>query len=106
MDIFHADHQTCFAGNGGAVGQPAGAAAHGFGQIVDPRGFGIVKQVANLAGQRVDGGEIAEGEIDAGVIVIDGFRQMHDGNMLGAGGEAILKQFKFVGGFQRVVAAD
>ncbi len=34
VDVFDADHEAGFAGDGCAVGQPAGAAAHRFGEVV------------------------------------------------------------------------
>ena len=64
-DVLDADHQAGLAGDGRAVGQPAGAAAHGLGEEVAAGRLGVGQQVADLAGQELDGREVAEGEVDA-----------------------------------------
>ena len=48
-DVLDADHQAGLAGDGHAVGQPAGAAAHALGQEVAAVGLGVGQQVADLA---------------------------------------------------------
>jgi hypothetical protein len=59
-----------------------------------------------LLGHDVDGGEEAEREVDAAVVVVDRLRQMDDVKPLGRGGELALVHVEEVGGLQRVVAAD
>ena len=77
-DVFDADDQAGLAGDGRAVGQPAGAAAHRLGDEIAAGRFGVGQQVANLAGQHLDGREVAEREVDARVVVVDRLRQMDD----------------------------
>ena len=105
-DVLDADHQARFAGDGRAVGQPTRAAAHRFGDEIRAAGLGIGQEIADFLGQDIDGGEVAEGEIDARVIVVDGFGQVHDGNPLAARGQLFLEELELVGGLQGVVAAD
>ena len=50
-DVLDADHQAGLAGDGRAVGQPAGAAAHRLGDEVRPAGLGVGQQIADLLGQ-------------------------------------------------------
>ena len=105
-DVFDADDQAGLAGDGGAVGQPAGAAAHGLGDKVAARRLGVGQQIADLAGQHVHGSEVSEGEVDARVVVVDRLRQVDHGDVLAARRQLFLKELELVGGFQGVVAAD
>ena len=89
-----------------AVGQPAGAAAHGLGQVIAAVGLGVGQQVADLRGQDLDGREVAEGEVDAHVVVVDRLGQMDHGDAAAAGGQLLLEELELVGRLQRVVAAD
>ena len=47
-------------------------------------GFGVGQQIADLRGQDLHGREIAEGEVDARVVVVDRLGQMDDGNAAAA----------------------
>ena len=80
VDILDADHQAGLAGDRGPVGQPAGASAHGLGDEVGPGGLGVGEQVADLAGQCLDGREVAESEVDALVVVVDRLGNVDDGD--------------------------
>ena len=104
--VFDAEDQARLAGDGRAVGQPAGASAHGFDQEEHPAGLGIGQQVADLARQGLDRREISEREIDSAVVVVDGLGNVNDRDPPLAGGQILLDSFEFVGGFERVVAAD
>ena len=105
-DVFDADHGAGFARHGHAVGQPAGAAAHGFDEKVRAAGFGVAQQVATFGGQRVDGRKIAERKVDAHVVVVDRLGQVDQGHPRLVLRQAILIQLELVGRFQRIVAAD
>jgi hypothetical protein len=63
-------------------------------------------QVSNFGTQSFNGGEVAEGEIDAGVVVVDGLGNMHDRHAFLAFGKPILEGLQLVGGFERIIAAD
>ena len=78
-DVFDTDHQAGFAGDRGTVRKPAGTAAHRFGQKVGSGRFGIVNQVANFGGQKIDGGEKAKRKINAVIIVVNCLGQMDNG---------------------------
>ena len=54
----------------------------------------------------VDGGEEAEGEVDAAIVVVDRLRQVDDLDALRSGRQALLVLVEEVRGLQRVVAAD
>ncbi len=105
-DVLDADHQAGFAGDGHAVGEPAGAAAHALDEVITAVGLAVGQQVAHLGGEELDGGEVAEGEVDAHVVVVDRLRQVDDGNPAAAPRQLLLEELELVGGFQRVVAAD
>ena len=45
--------------------------------------LGVGQQVADLAGQELDGREVAEGEVDAHVVVVDRLGQVDDGDAAG-----------------------
>ena len=105
-DVLDADHQAGLAGDGHAVGQPAGAAAHRLDEEVGAVGLGVGDQVADLAAEEVDGREIAEREVDAAVVVVDRLRQMDDGDPRRVGRQLLLIELELVGRLERVVAAD
>ena len=81
-DVFDADHQAGLAGDGGPVGQPAGAAAHRLGDEIAAVRLGVGQEVADFAGQNFHRGEITEGEVDARVVVVDGLGQMDHRDVL------------------------
>ena len=105
-DVLDADHQAGLAGDGHAVGQPAGAAAHALGEEVAAVGLGVGQQVADLGGEELDGREVAEGEVDAHVVVVDRLGQVDDRDAAAARRELLLEELELVGGLERVVAAD
>ena len=105
-DVFHAHHQAGLAGDGGAVGQPAGAAAHRFGDVIAARGLGVGQQIADFARQNVHRREVSEGEVDARVVVVDRLRHVDHRDSLVARRQLLLEEPEFVGRFQGVVAAD
>ena len=69
-------------------------------------GLGVGQQVADLAGQRFNRGEVAEREVDASVVVVDRLGHVNDGDMPLARRQEFLNAFEFVSGFEGVVAAD
>jgi hypothetical protein len=64
FDVFDTHHHARFAGDRGTIGEPSGAAAHRFAKEVRPTGGGVVVEVADFFGQRFDGREVTEGEVD------------------------------------------
>ena len=105
-EVFDGEDQAGLAGDGRAIGQPARAAAHRLDQEVHPARLGVGQQIADLAGQGLDGREIAEGEVDAPVIVIDRLGHVNHGDSRLFRGQVILEPLELVGGLERVVAAD
>ena len=104
--VLDAQDQAGLAGDGRAVGQPAGASAHGFDQEVHPAGLGVGQQVADLARQGLDGREVAEREVDAAVVVVDRLGNVDDRDPPFAGRKIFLEPLELVGRLERVVAAD
>jgi hypothetical protein len=51
-------------------------------------------EVLHLLGHHVDGGEEAEGEVDAAVVVVDRLRQVHDPEALGASGSVFWNSWR------------
>lgn len=105
-DVFDADDEARSAGDGGTVGEPAGAAPHRFDEEVGAVAGGVGDEVADLGSEGFDGGEVAEGEVDAAVVVVDGLGDMDNADLLGTSRQAFLKETELVGGFEGVVAAD
>ena len=105
-EVLDGEDQAGLAGDGRAVGQPAGAAAHGLDQEVHPARLGVGQQVADLAGQRLDGREVAEGEVDAAVVVVDRLGDVDHRDPRLVRGQVVLEPLELVGGLERVVAAD
>ena len=105
-EVFDGKHQAGLAGDGRAIGQPARASAHGFDQEIHPAGLGIGQEIADLAGQGLDGREIAEGEVNAPVIVVDRLGYVHHGDSRLVRGQIILKPLELIGGLERVVTTD
>ena len=64
----------------------AAPCAHRFDDEVGRGGGGIGAQVLELLRHDVDRGEVAEREVDALVVVVDGFRQMDDPDRLAPAG--------------------
>ena len=106
FDVFDADDEAGLAGDGDAVGEPAGAAAHRLDEEIAAVRGGIGDQVADFFAEEVDGRKVAEGEVDAAVVVVDRLGEMDDGNAASVGRELLLIELELVGGFERVVAAD
>ena len=106
LDVLDADHEAGLARDGGAVGEPAGGAAHGLGEEVALGRLGVGEEIPDLAGEGLDGGEVAEGEVDAEVVVVDRLGDVHHGDPPGALGQVSLEHLELVGGLERVVAAD
>ena len=104
--VFDREHQARLAGDGRAIGQPAGAAAHRLDHEVHAAGLGVGEQVADLARQELDRGEVAEREVDSAVVVVDRLGNVHDGDSRGIGAQVVLEPLELVGGLQGVVAAD
>lgn len=78
VNILDAEHQARFTGHRSAVGQPSGRSSHRFGEVIGPGRLGIGQKVADLAGQGLDSGEIAEREVDSEVVVINRLGDVDD----------------------------
>ena len=104
-DIFDADDHLSFAGHGDAVGEPAGFTAHAFGDELGARCECVGLEIAHFLRHEVDGGEIAESEVDAVVVVVDRLGEMDDADAF-IDFCVVLVFEEFVGCFERIVAAD
>ena len=105
-DVFSREHQAGLAGDAHPVGQPARLAPHGLHHEVRAGGDGIGPEVLQLLGHDVHRREVAEGEVDAGVVVVDGLREVHDSHPPRAFGKRVLKGVEEVGGAQRAIATN
>ena len=77
-DVLDREHEVRLAGDRDAVGQPAGLAAHRLDDEVAAGRDRVGAQVLELLRHHVDGGEEAEREVDAAVVVVDRLRQVDD----------------------------
>ena len=104
--VLHADDEVRLARDGHAVCEPPRFAAHGLHDVVAARRHRIGAKVEKLAGHHVDGGEEAEREVDAAVVVVDRLGDVHDADAPGLGRQALLQLEQQVRRAQRVVATD
>lgn len=104
-DIFDADDHLCFACHGDTVSQPTCFSSHAFGDEVGAACASICNEVTDFLRHEVDGGKVTEGEVDAVVVIVDGFGEVNNANF-GATVVAHLIFVEFVGGFEGIVAAD
>ena len=105
-DVLDADYEAGLADDRRAVGQPAGAAAHRLDHEITPVRLGVGQQVADFPRQNFDRGKIAEGEIDTGIIVVDGLGNVDHADSPRRRRQRLLKLGEFVGRLQGVVAPD
>ena len=77
-DVLDRDDHVRLAGDGDAVREPAGLAAHGLDDEVAAGRHRVGAQVEELVRHDVDGREEAEREVDAAVVVVDGLGDVDD----------------------------